>query len=190
MNMAQSIFSVNLTQNQIDGIYDKYMAEDRKPVLPCAYEAYFKQWKYKVLKDCLGSFGIVESCQNLLDRYKAGDKHVTVEYQIQMPDDRVIWVQEMILMSEDVIYDVDIQNERMIVRAIILFRNTSAFHEKDDREKKQLQLAYQKADLESKAKTDFMNRMSHDIRTPINGILGMMQIIRKTGVIWINWMIL
>ena len=181
MNMAQSIFSVNLTQNQIDGIYDKYMAEDRKPVLPCAYEAYFKQWKYKVLKDCLGSFGIVESCQSLLDRYKAGDKHVTVEYQIQMPDDRVIWVQEMILMSEDVIYDVDIQNERMIVRAIILFRNTSAFHEKDDREKKQLQLAYQKADLESKAKTDFMNRMSHDIRTPINGILGMMQIIRK------NW---
>ena len=147
MNMAQSVFSVNLTQNQIDGIYDKCMAEDRKPVLPCAYEAYFKQWKSKVLKDCLESFGIVESCQSLLDRYKAGDK----------------------------------QNERMIVRAIILFRNTSAFHEKDDREKKQLQLAYQKADLESKAKTDFMNRMSHDIRTPINGILGMMQIIRK------NW---
>lgn len=42
MNMAQSVFSVNLTQNQIDGIYDKCMAEDRKPVLPCAYEAYFK----------------------------------------------------------------------------------------------------------------------------------------------------
>lgn len=87
----------------------------------------------------------------------------------------------MILMSEDVIYDIDIQKERNIVRAIILFRNTSAFHEKEDREKKKLQLAYQKVDLESKAKTDFMNRMSHDVRTPINGILGMMQIIRK------NW---
>lgn len=67
----------------------------------------------------------------------------------------------MILMSEDVIYDIDIQKERNIVRAIILFRNTSAFHEKEDREKKKLQLAYQKVDLESKAKTDFMNRMSH-----------------------------
>lgn len=87
----------------------------------------------------------------------------------------------MILMSEDVIYDIDIQKERNIVRAIILFRNISAFHEKEDREKKKLQLAYQKVDLESKAKTDFMNRMSHDVRTPINGILGMMQIIRK------NW---
>lgn len=181
MNMAQSIFSVNLTQNQIDGIYDKYMQENKKPVLPCSYEAYFKQWKSKVLEDCLGSFEIVESCQSLLDRYKAGDKHVTVEYQIQMSDDQVIWVQEMILMSEETIYDVDMKDERNIVRAILLFRNTSSFHEKEDREMKQLQLAYQKANLESKAKTDFMNRMSHDIRTPINGILGMMQIIRK------NW---
>ena len=181
MNMAQSIFSVNLTENQIDGIYDKYMQKNKKPMLPCSYEAYFKQWKPNVLEDCLGSFEIVESCQSLLDRYKAGDKHVTVEYQIQMSDDRVIWVQEMILMSEETIYDVDIQSERNIVRAILLFRNTSSFHEKEDREMKQLQLAYQKVDLESKAKTDFMNRMSHDIRTPINGILGMMQIIRK------NW---
>lgn len=181
MNMAQSIFSVNLTQNQIDGIYDEYMQKNKKPVLPCPYETYFKQWKSNVLEDCLGSFSIVESCQNLLDRYKAGDKHVMVEYQIKMPDDRVIWVQEMILMSEETIYDIDIQKERNIVRAIILFRNTSAFHEKEDREKEKLQLAYQKVDLESKTKTDFMNRMSHDIRTPINGILGMMQIIRK------NW---
>lgn len=181
MNMAQSIFSVNLTQNQIDGIYDKYMQKNKKPVLPCSYETYFKQWKSNVLEDCFGSFSIVESCQNLLDRYKAGDKHVTVEYQIKMPDDRVIWVQEMILMSEETIYDIDIQKERNIVRAIILFRNTSTFHEKEDRDKEKLQLAYQKVDLESKAKTDFMNRMSHDIRTPINGILGMMQIIRK------NW---
>lgn len=181
MNMAQSIFSVNLTQNQIDGIYDEYMQKNKKPVLPCSYETYFKQWKSNVLEDCLGSFSIVESCQNLLDRYKAGDKYVTIEYQIKMPDDRVIWVQEMILMSEEIIYDIDIQSERNIVRAILLFRNTSAFHEKEDREKEKLQLAYQKVDLESKAKTDFMNRMSHDIRTPINGILGMMQIIRK------NW---
>ena len=181
MAMAQSIFSVNLTQNQIDGIYDNYMCADKKPNLPCDYNVYFKQTKANVLEDCLGSFSVVESSQSLLNRYRAGDKHVTVEYQIQMPNQSVIWVQEMILMREDVIYDIDMQKERNIVRAIILFRNTSAFHEKEDREKEKLQLAYQKADLESKAKTDFMNRMSHDIRTPINGILGMMQIIRK------NW---
>ena len=48
-----------------------------------------------------------------------------------------------------------------------------------DREKERLQLAFEKADSASKAKTEFVNRMSHDIRTPINGIMGMLDIIRK-----------
>lgn len=39
----------------------------------------------------------------------------------------------------------------------------------------------QEADAESKAKTDFMNRISHDIRTPINGIMGMLEILRKNA---------
>ena len=34
--------------------------------------------------------------------------------------------------------------------------------------------------MESKTKTEFMNRMSHDLRTPINGILGMIHVIRKS----------
>ena len=49
MAMAQSIFSVNLTQNQIDGIYDNYMCADKKLNLPCDYNAYFKQLKANVL---------------------------------------------------------------------------------------------------------------------------------------------
>lgn len=46
--------------------------------------------------------------------------------------------------------------------------------------KERLQSAFEAADSESKAKTEFMNRMSHDIRTPINGIMGMLHIIRKS----------
>lgn len=36
-----------------------------------------------------------------------------------------------------------------------------------------------KAEAANRAKTEFLQRMSHDIRTPINGILGMIQMIRK-----------
>ena len=67
MAIAQLIFSVNLTQNQIDGIYDNYMCADKKPNLPCDYNAYFKQLKANVLEDCLGSFSVVESSQSLLN---------------------------------------------------------------------------------------------------------------------------
>ena len=37
-----------------------------------------------------------------------------------------------------------------------------------------------KAEAANRAKTEFLQRMSHDIRTPINGILGMIQMIRRT----------
>ena len=67
MAISQLIFSVNLTQNQIDGIYDNYMCADKKPNLPCDYNAYFKQLKANVLEDCLGSFSVVESSQSLLN---------------------------------------------------------------------------------------------------------------------------
>ena len=60
-------------------------------------------------------------------------------------------------------------------------KNTSEFHKKEEEEKERLQKAVQEADAESKAKTDFMNRISHDIRTPINGIMGMLEILRKNA---------
>ena len=62
---------------------------------------------------------------------------------------------------------------------MILFKNTSVFHEKEQQERERLQVAFEEADSASKAKTEFLNRMSHDIRTPINGIMGMLEIIRK-----------
>ena len=50
---------------------------------------------------------------------------------------------------------------------------------KKKRKKKNVCSPLEAADSESKAKTEFMNRMSHDIRTPINGIMGMLDIIYK-----------
>ena len=39
--------------------------------------------------------------------------------------------------------------------------------------------AMDEANMANKAKTNFMGRMSHDLRTPINGIMGMAQIAKK-----------
>lgn len=56
---------------------------------------------------------------------------------------------------------------------------TLPFHEKEVKENERLKIAIEEADSENRAKTEFMNRMSHDIRTPINGIMGMLDIIHK-----------
>ena len=48
--------------------------------------------------------------------------------------------------------------------------------EKEEKFKKELLIAAKKAEAANRAKTEFLQRMSHDIRTPINGICGMVDI--------------
>ena len=115
----------------------------------------------------------------LLERFRNGAKQVTVEYQETGARGEPEWLQKTVLMSQDTLYDEKTGREMNVVHGIILFKNTSVFHEKEQKEKERLKVAYEEADMASKAKTEFLNRMSHDIKTPINGVMGMLEIIRR-----------
>ena len=181
MDTAEIIQSVNLTQNLLEKIFWQNRENRQIPdiKLPCPYDTYCKTCQRFVTKETRENYRITENPAQLIERFKAGEKQVTVEYQVEQSDGSRCWWQETVLMSQEMVYESKTKQTSTVIGAIILFKDISEFHEQEDRERERLQVAYEKADLESRAKTEFMNRMSHDIRTPINGILGMIQMIRK-----------
>lgn len=181
MDTAEIVQSVNLTQNLLEKIFWQNRENRQIPdiKLPCPYDTYCKTYQRFVTKETRENYRITENPAQLIERFKAGEKQVTVEYQVEQSNGSRCWWQETVLMSQEMVYESKTKQTSTVIGAIILFKDISEFHEQEDRERERLQVAYEKADLESRAKTEFMNRMSHDIRTPINGILGMIQMIRK-----------
>ena len=182
LDTAEAVYTVDFTHDRLEKIF--YHSEsarefDLKIVLPCSYDTYCLKQREFITKDTMENYRIVEASAKLLGRFCSGEKQVTVEYRERGQNGKLIWLQKTVLMSQDTIYDSELQEETKVVHGIILFKDTSIFHEKEQQEKERLQLAFEKADSASRAKTEFVNRMSHDIRTPINGIMGMLDIIRK-----------
>lgn len=72
------------------------------------------------------------------------------------------------------------QNRKESVRSVMLvFRNVTEQKKREMEYQEQLRNTAEEAKRANAAKTDFLRRMSHDIRTPINGIRGMANIGRE-----------
>ena len=63
-----------------------------------------------------------------------------------------------------------------VTSLMLLLRNVSEQKLREMNYQESLRIAAEKADFANASKTDFLRRMSHDIRTPINGIRGMARI--------------
>lgn len=177
-----ALFTVDLTHGQLEQIFYRTTALrqfDLQMTLPCSYDDYCAQRRHFVTPETLENYRIVDTASKLLERFHSGFKHVTVEYREQTSCGEPVWLQKTVLMAQDTVFDAASGREMPVIHGIILFRDTSIFHAQEQAENQRLQEAFEEADSASKAKTAFMNRMSHDIRTPINGILGMLDILRS-----------
>ena len=144
--------------------------------LPCSYRDYCSEYMKMVTQETLGSYRLADDPAKLLKRFEVGEKHISVEYCIQEEDGTICWVQKTVLMTQTIVFDTELSCEMPVVHAIILLQDTSQMHARDEQEHARLQAAFDEMRTANRAKTDFLSRMSHDIRTPLNGIIGLLKI--------------
>lgn len=73
-------------------------------------------------------------------------------------------------------YDTQIQlldRSAQRIRVMVCFKNVDDVRKEEERKKEVLRGALALAEESNNAKSDFLSRMSHDIRTPMNAIIGM-----------------
>ena len=157
------IMSINLTKNRFNcfieeqkgiieedaGNYEQLMTHFAELVKPAFRDEYMREL----------------SRENLLKKYSEGKKENYIEVQITGNDGKEHWI------SLHVIY-VD-NNFNTDILAIRLVKVLDDQRTEKLRQEQLLRDALSSATAANHAKSDFLSRMSHDIRTPMNAIIGM-----------------
>ncbi|MDE5992171.1 MAG: response regulator [Oscillospiraceae bacterium] len=132
--------------------------------VPCKASDFFEKWKHYVLPESMESYSAVVNTEHLIERFEHGDREVVAEYWSEGFGTEQICVRQSFAMTRD-------ENTDDIMVMVISKDITEQV--KQQREQTQaLQDALMQAQHANAAKTTFLSNMSHDIRTPMNAIIG------------------
>ncbi|MRM90030.1 response regulator [Faecalicatena contorta] len=172
----QMLISVNLTQNTYHMLeYDRNMVQ--KPGEAGCFNDLIERELSTVHPDYREEFFGKFSRQSLIEVYSQGERIVTMEVPHLGEDGEYHWYFTQVVRVESTYTDdlIEITLSRNIDEER---RVQSEMLEKERSAKQLLEDALEKVEKASQAKSDFLSRMSHDIRTPMNAILGITELAR------------
>ena len=171
MSNAFSSFEFNLTQDLIEqdvvrniGGRQISFLEQVGLTAPCKASECFERWKRFVLEESKEDYSSIVNIDNLKKCYERGDKEVAAEYWGKGVNDSQMCVRQSFVMTED--------EESGDIIVMATSKDITEQVQKQREQTQALQDALMQAQHANRAKTTFLSNMSHDIRTPMNAIIG------------------
>ncbi|MCM1570097.1 MAG: response regulator [Roseburia sp.] len=164
-------FEFNLTQDRVEQDIVRVIDGRKISLLervgltaPCRISECFEKWKQFVLAESLEDYSAVVNTEHLRRCYEQGDREVIAEYWGRVLGQNQMCVRQSFVMTRD-----DNTGDIMVM---VVSKDVTEQVRKQREQTQALQDALMQARHANKAKTTFLSNMSHDIRTPMNAIIG------------------
>ncbi len=132
--------------------------------VPCRASECFERWKQFVLAESMEQYLSTVNVGNLLRCFERGDREVIAEYWSEASGQEQMCVRQSFVMTKD-----DNTGDIMVM---VVSKDVTEQVKKQREQTQALQDALMQAQHANRAKTTFLSNMSHDIRTPMNAIIG------------------
>ena len=168
---AVSTFEFNLSQDLIEQDIIREAGGEKVSLLdsvglkaPCKASECFEAWKKNVLNESIEEYSKIVNTEYLKKRFEEGQAEVTIDYWEQPPGDEQRCIRQSFIMTRD--------NDTDDIMVMVVSREITEQVQEQREQTQALQDALMQAQHANKAKSTFLSNMSHDIRTPMNAIIG------------------
>lgn len=161
-NLSQDLIEQDVVRT-IDGEQISFLKEVGLSA-PCAASECFEKWKDYVQEESLEEFNTLTDLDRLKQHFEEGELEVTADYWSKSSQGRQMCVRQSFIMARD-------ENSEDIM-VMVVSKDITEQVQKQREHTQALQEALMQAQHANKAKTTFLSNMSHDIRTPMNAIIG------------------
>ena len=171
---AAMVYQVNFSQNLVkDEIYETIdgkklaLLEQVGLKAPCSFDGFASIWAEEMVSEAdREAFKKIYNRDSLMESFLNGKAEIIHEFQSKLVVGNPIRIlRQTILIVRDG-GDGDIM-------ALCNVKDVTETRVEEYNSRKSLMDAYNAAKKANEAKSDFLSRMSHDIRTPMNAIMGM-----------------
>ena len=164
-------FEFNLTQDMIENDILRDLGDEQISLLnrvgleaPCRASVCFERWSEYILEESRQEYRAVVNVAYLKERFESGDAEVVIDYWGRNSSEEQMCVRQTFIMTRD--------NDTDDIMVMVVSKDITEQVQKQREQTQALQDALMQAQHANQAKTTFLSNMSHDIRTPMNAIIG------------------